>query len=183
MNAKSRAEAYEKLKDLRRQGDPETERLFTALGRFNAAELLELLYVAEEPGYFELMRGIRGLSEENRLILQNFLTTGSHQKITAATYEDIVREDVPDRFAILIQKLDMPADADDESRRSGSLFTFLEIKTLADRVFGDEDMADAWLNRPNSSLSGQKPADLLRDEVGAAVVRELLERIDHGIFA
>lgn len=60
---------------------------------------------------------------------------------------------------------------------------FLEIKTLADRVFGDEKKADAWLQRPSTALSGQRPADLLKDELGAAVVREMLEQIDHGIFA
>ncbi|HMM91481.1 MAG TPA: MbcA/ParS/Xre antitoxin family protein [Bradyrhizobium sp.] len=58
----------------------------------------------------------------------------------------------------------------------------LEIKTLADRVFGDEQKAETWLQRSNASLSGQKPADLLKDELGTSVVRELLERIDHGIF-
>jgi hypothetical protein len=51
----------------------ETERLFSALGRYTSAELLELLYVGEEPGFFELMRGLFGLSDESRLILQNFL--------------------------------------------------------------------------------------------------------------
>jgi hypothetical protein len=63
------------------------------------------------------------------------------------------------------------------------LIRMLEIKTLAYRVFGDEEKADAWLERPNISLSGQKPADLVKDELGTAVVREMLERIDHGIFA
>ena len=58
-----------------------------------------------------------------------------------------------------------------------------EIKTLADRIFGDEEKAEAWLHRPNASLSGQRPMDLLKDELGTAVVREMLERIDHGIFA
>ena len=29
----------------------ETERLFAALGRYTSAELLELLYVGEEPGF------------------------------------------------------------------------------------------------------------------------------------
>ena len=58
----------------------------------------------------------------------------------------------------------------------------LEIKTFADRIFGDEEKAEAWLHRSNPSLSGQKPMDLLKD-VGTAVVRELLERMDHGIFA
>jgi Protein of unknown function (DUF2384) len=60
---------------------------------------------------------------------------------------------------------------------------YLDIRILANRVFGDEKKAAAWLNRPSSSLSGQKPIDLLKDELGAAVVRETLEQIDSGIFA
>jgi len=59
----------------------------------------------------------------------------------------------------------------------------LEVRALAERIFGDENKADAWLRRPNASLSGQIPIDLLKDELGAAVVRETLEQIDHGIFA
>ena len=51
----------------------ETERLFSALERYTSAELLELLYVGEEPGFFELMRGLFGLSDEDRLALQDFL--------------------------------------------------------------------------------------------------------------
>ena len=59
----------------------------------------------------------------------------------------------------------------------------LEIRALADRVFADPAKAEAWLNHPNRGLNGQRPLDLLRDELGAAVVREQLEQIDHGIFA
>jgi hypothetical protein len=61
----------------------ETERLFSALGRYTCAELLELLYVAEEPGYFDLMRGLFGLSDESRMVLQNFLTAASTQAMKA----------------------------------------------------------------------------------------------------
>lgn len=59
----------------------------------------------------------------------------------------------------------------------------LEVRALAERVFGDEHKANLWLGRPNPSLSGQVPLDLLKDEIGAAVVRETLEQIDHGLFA
>lgn len=62
----------------------ETERLFSALGHYTIAELLELLYVGEEPGFFELMRGVFGLSDESRLILQDFLAAAPQQTITAA---------------------------------------------------------------------------------------------------
>jgi hypothetical protein len=62
----------------------ETERLFSALRRYTVAELLELLYVGEEPGFFELMRGLFVLSDESRSILQKFLATAPLQTITAA---------------------------------------------------------------------------------------------------
>jgi len=62
----------------------ETERLFSALERYTIAELLELLYVGEEPGFFELMRGLFALSDENRLVLQKFLAASPLQTITVA---------------------------------------------------------------------------------------------------
>jgi len=64
--------------------DDETERLFASLGRYTVAELLELLYVGEEPGFFELMRGVFGLSDESRSVFQKFLSEASNQTITAA---------------------------------------------------------------------------------------------------
>ncbi len=77
----------------------ETERLFSALGRHTSAELLELLYVGEEPGFFELMRGMFGLSDDNRLILQNFLTSSSSQRVTVAVDREgrciLTRENSP----------------------------------------------------------------------------------------
>jgi hypothetical protein len=68
--------------------DDETERLFAALGRYSVAELLELLYVGEEPGYFELMRGLFGLSDESRLILQDFLAAAPRRPISAVIDPD-----------------------------------------------------------------------------------------------
>jgi hypothetical protein len=62
----------------------ESERLFTALERYTSAELLELLYVGEEPGFFELMRGLFALSDESRLVLQSFLAAMPPHTMTAA---------------------------------------------------------------------------------------------------
>jgi putative toxin-antitoxin system antitoxin component (TIGR02293 family) len=133
MSAKS-SEVYERLKDLRRQGD---------------------------------------LTKLQSRIRRQF----------KAMYDDVVRQAVPERFAELIRKSDEAESHVGTTDPSANLIRALEIKTLADRIFGDEQKAEAWLQRPNASLSGQKPADLLNDELGTAVVREMLERIDHGIFA
>jgi hypothetical protein len=135
MSAHSLAEVYEKLKELRRQGEPNVE---------------------VQPRIGQQMR---------------------------ALYDDVVRQGFPERFPELIRKLDKSDDIAGEANQSATLVRIIEIKTLADRVFGDEEKAEAWLHRSNAALSGQSPAGLLRDELGAAVVREMLERIDHGIFA
>jgi hypothetical protein len=50
----------------------ETERLFSALERYTTPQLLELLYVGEEPGFFELVHGLFGVSDDSRLIFRNF---------------------------------------------------------------------------------------------------------------
>lgn len=58
-----------------------------------------------------------------------------------------------------------------------------EIRALADRVFGDPAKAESWFGHPNRSMFGQRPIDLMQDQLGAVVVRDTLHQIDHGIFA
>lgn len=68
------------------EGDPndQTEWLLTAMANYTGAELRELLYVAEEPGFFELMRGLFALPEESRAVLQHFLETGHASAMKAS---------------------------------------------------------------------------------------------------
>ena len=130
MSAEPLAEVYEKLKELRRQGNlPES-------------------------------------------VNESDLTQSGLEGVVRSLHEDNVK------LKQVLEELAALADA-----RAGSLMRHLEVRTLSNRIFGDEKKAEAWLNRTNPSLSGQRPVDLLKDELGAAVVREALERIDHGIFA
>ena len=62
----------------------QTDRLLSALGEYTSAELLELLYVGQEPGFFELVRGLFALSEESRFGLQSFLANAPHRGTTGA---------------------------------------------------------------------------------------------------
>src|SRR3981189_2623425 len=73
---------FEPNRSTRRDSVDETERLLSALREYTSAELLELLYVGQEPGFFELMRGLFALSEESRLGLQNFLANAPHRGTT-----------------------------------------------------------------------------------------------------
>lgn len=71
------------------ENDPhdQTEWLLTALANYTGAELRELLYVAEEPGFFELMRGLFALSDESRSALQQFLQSGHPPAMKASVDE------------------------------------------------------------------------------------------------
>lgn len=55
------------------------DRLFSALCQYRSPELFELLYVGQEPGFFELMRALFALPDETRLTLQKFLSAAAHR--------------------------------------------------------------------------------------------------------
>jgi putative toxin-antitoxin system antitoxin component (TIGR02293 family) len=56
------------------------------------------------------------------------------------------------------------------------------IAALAQRVFGDAELAREWLLAPNPALNHQIPLRLLRTGSGAKVVEDVLIRIDHGVY-
>lgn len=74
-----------------------------------------------------------------------------------------------------------PVPEEAQATLGGERPSVLELRALAHSVFGDEAKAERWLGRSNRSLSGQTPLDLMKDELGVAVVREILEQIAHGI--
>jgi putative toxin-antitoxin system antitoxin component (TIGR02293 family) len=56
------------------------------------------------------------------------------------------------------------------------------IGAQAERVFGDPEKAKRWLRKPSAALSGQTPITLLKTEMGAQIISELLGQIAHGMF-
>jgi nucleoid DNA-binding protein len=59
----------------------QTDRMLSDLGKYTTAELLELLRVGQEPGFFELVRGLFALSDESRLGLQNLINPKTGNKV------------------------------------------------------------------------------------------------------
>jgi len=56
------------------------------------------------------------------------------------------------------------------------------VAARARHVLGDLDTALDWLTSPNRALAGERPLRLLDTDVGAEQVRELLGRIEHGVY-
>lgn len=50
-------------------------------------------------------------------------------------------------------------------------------------VFEDIDRFNEWIFRPNKALGGQKPYALLDNQFGRAEVRNIIGRIDYGVYS
>lgn len=68
--------------------------------------------------------------------------------------------------------------APDESDR---LVRLARVVATAAEVLGDTDRAARWLRRPNRSLGGEAPLELLDTDLGAQQVEAALGRLDHGV--
>ncbi len=68
-----------------------------------------------------------------------------------------------------------------EPDESDRLYRIARVAGQAVSVFGDENKATTWLQRPNRALNGELPIRLLDTDVGARQVEDILGRIEHGI--
>jgi putative toxin-antitoxin system antitoxin component (TIGR02293 family) len=66
---------------------------------------------------------------------------------------------------------------------SDRLVRYARILEIATEVFDDAEKAQSWLKRPQFGLAGEIPLELMKSEVGAREVENLLMRIEHGVLA
>jgi uncharacterized protein (DUF2384 family) len=59
----------------------------------------------------------------------------------------------------------------------------LNIRALAEDVFGDREAADRWLNGRLAILGDKSPLEISRSESGASFVAQMLAKIDWGAAA
>jgi putative toxin-antitoxin system antitoxin component (TIGR02293 family) len=62
----------------------------------------------------------------------------------------------------------------------------LQIATLyqmGKMVFGDTASFQQWLDTPLLALGNQKPIDILDNDTGLSIVRDLVGRIQHGVYS
>lgn len=66
---------------------------------------------------------------------------------------------------------------------SDRLYRIARIYTLAEEVLENKEAAVNWLHRPQIGLNQRIPFDLIRTEVGAREIEELLYRIEYGMYS
>lgn len=63
------------------------------------------------------------------------------------------------------------------------LYRLARLAAMAEDVFEDVDRAREWLREPQRGLGDRVPLELMRSEVGAREVEDLLGRIEYGVFS
>ena len=66
--------------------------------------------------------------------------------------------------------------------QSGRAWKFAEIVAKAMEVFGSQEEALAWLERPALGLEQRRPIDLLSTTAGVKLVEDLLGRLEYGVY-
>lgn len=67
--------------------------------------------------------------------------------------------------------------------QSGRAWKFAEILAKASDVFGSQNEAEQWLERPAIGLDGRRPIDLLSTPAGLELVEDYLVRLEYGVYA
>ena len=59
----------------------------------------------------------------------------------------------------------------------------MEVTEIAERVLGSRLAAGQWLTRPAIALDHERPVDLLTSTAGIQAVKDLLTRMEHGVYS
>jgi putative toxin-antitoxin system antitoxin component (TIGR02293 family) len=66
---------------------------------------------------------------------------------------------------------------------SEKIVSLADIYTYGYEVFEDVERFNQWIFRPNRALGGQSPYDILDSQFGREEVRNLIGRIDYGVYS
>ena len=50
-------------------------------------------------------------------------------------------------------------------------------------VFGDKESLKEWINSSLIALGGKKPIDFMNNDTGISMIKDLLGRIEHGVYS
>jgi putative toxin-antitoxin system antitoxin component (TIGR02293 family) len=66
--------------------------------------------------------------------------------------------------------------------QSARIWKFAEILAKATEVFGSQEEAERWLERPAIGLNRQRPIDLLATPAGMEMVERFLGQLEYGVY-
>jgi len=70
-----------------------------------------------------------------------------------------------------------------ERNFSIKLFEITDLFLYGSEVFGNDSNFFKWLNLPNTALGGMEPIDLIEMPGGVSKVKDIIGRIEHGVYS
>ena len=70
-----------------------------------------------------------------------------------------------------------------DSNASDRTLRLAEVTDQAIDVLGSQQAAELWMSKPALALDQRRPIDLLQSSAGTDLVKSLLTRMDHGVYA
>lgn len=70
-----------------------------------------------------------------------------------------------------------------ERNFSIKLFEIADLFLYGSEIFGKKEYFFKWLNLPNTALGGLEPLELIEIPGGVSKVRDILGRIEHGVYS
>lgn len=114
----------------------------------------------------------------------NFVSQGVSTKVLYTLLDSFEKTSRPDVFSVLGFSSKTASRRKDTAMSlpaSDATVSLIEIKSLAETVFGSSALAEEWLNKPAIALDHHKPMELIATRPGAELVREHLIRLDYGV--
>ncbi len=117
-----------------------------------------------------LLRGLPGKAlrylVDNLMVLERTASLEKAVGMSLRTFQR--RKDAPFK----------PLNADQRSRT----WKFAETLAKATVVFGSQEAAEQWLERPATGLEQHRPIDLLATQAGVEIVENFLTRLKYGVY-
>ncbi len=70
-----------------------------------------------------------------------------------------------------------------ERNLSVKLFEISDLFLYGSDIFGSKETFFKWLNLPNTALGGMQPQELIDIPEGVSKVKDILGRIEHGVYS
>jgi putative toxin-antitoxin system antitoxin component (TIGR02293 family) len=77
---------------------------------------------------------------------------------------------------------EMPTKQSRELRQVVNLLGGTRILAKATEMFGSQQEAEQWLERPAIGLNRRRPIDLLATPAGVELVEDFLKRLEYGVY-
>lgn len=97
----------------------------------------------------------------------------------ALNYDDLAKALLVTRATLINKKEEEKFNTAVSER----IISLADIYSYGYEVFEDIDRFNQWMFRSNQALGGEKPYDLLDNQFGREEVRNLIGRIDYGVYS